>query len=403
LQSVIIGGVLTEPQQRQEQNSMSGLTVLITNLMLEGWTGTELFVRDIARGLLKAGHRPVLYSPRLGRLAAEIRKETIPVVDDLSQLSAPPDIIHGQHVNETLTALLHFAHAPALYFCHDWYFPDDHPPRFPRILRYVAVDDQCYDKLVYEYGVPEEKAQIISQFVDVERFAPRPTLPTKPQRAAVLCNHTKENEHLQALREACARRGLKLDVYGAGVGRVCERPEKVLRDYDIVFAKGRAALEAAAIGAAVVVYWWRRLGPMVKTRDFERLRSNGFGVRSMGPQLTPDEFGNTVERALEEYDATDAAEVARLVRASAGRDVAISDLVQLYKEVIAEHATAPHDYENEGHAAAAHIRAMSLKHWQQRQAIFNSTTFRVGEKLRRAPGIGTLARSLARSVAGKNT
>ena len=381
---------------------MSGLKVLITNLMLEGWTGTELYVRDIARGLLQLGHRPVLYSPRLGRLAAEMRKETIPVVADLAQLSTPPDIIHGQHVNETLTALLHFGQAPALYFCHDWYFADDYPPRFPRILRYVAVDEQCHDKLVCEYGVPEEKAQIICQFVDLERFVPRGPLPAKPQRAAILCNHTKENEHLKAARQACARRGLTLDVYGAGVGRICERPEKVLRDYDIVFAKGRAALEAAAAGAAVVVYWWRRLGPMVKARDYEQLRANGFGVRSMSAQLTPEEFGRTIERALEDYDASDAAEVSRLVRAGAGRNVAIRDLVQLYEEVIAEYATAPTDYETEARVAAAHIRDMSLAHWKQRQAIFNSTTFRVSEKLRRTPGIGTIARSLARSVAGRS-
>lgn len=380
---------------------MSGLKVLITNVMLEGWTGTELFVRDLARGLLKAGHRPVLYSPRIGKLAAEIHKETIPVVDDLSQLSTAPDIIHGQHVNETLTALLHFGRAPAVYCCHDWYFPDDYPPRFPRILRYVAVDDQCYDKLVCEHGVPEERAQIVCQFVDLERFVPRPALPTRPQRAAILCNHTKENEHLRAVREACARRGLTLDVYGAGVGRICQRPEEVLRDYDIVFAKGRAALEAAAVGAAVVVYWWRRLGPMVNARDFERLRANGFGVRSMGPQLTPEEFGHAVDCALEDYDISDAAEVSRLVREGAGRDVAVRDLVQLYEEVIAEYATAPIDYENEARMAAAHIRNMSLKFWKQRQSIFNSTTFRVGERLRRTPGIGTLARSLARRVAGQ--
>lgn len=60
---------------------MSALKVLITNLKLEGWTGTELFVRDVARGLLAAGHRPVIYSPHLGKLAAEIHKETIPFVD----------------------------------------------------------------------------------------------------------------------------------------------------------------------------------------------------------------------------------------------------------------------------------------------------------------------------------
>jgi hypothetical protein len=380
---------------------MSSLKILITNLRLEGWTGTELFVRDIARGLLKAGHTPIIYSPRLGNLAAEIRKATVPVVEDLSQLATPPDIIHGQHANETLTALLHFGHAPALYFCHDWYFPEDYPPRFPRILRYVAVDDQCYDKLVYECGVPEERVQVVGQFVDLERFAPRAMLPDRPRRAMVLCNHTKDNEHLKAAREACARRGLILDVYGAGVGNTCPRPEEVLREYDVVFAKGRAALEAAAVGAAVVVYWWRRLGPMVKSCDLDRLRTSGFGIRSMGPQLTPEEFGRGIERALEDYDAADAAEVSRRVRAGAGRDAAIGELLSLYEEVIAEYATMPSDREVEGRAAAAHVRDISLRSSQQRAAIFDSTTFRFGEQLRRTPGIGRLARAVARGFVGR--
>src|SRR5688572_26159647 len=100
----------------------TSLTVLLTNLRLEGRTGTELYVRDIAYGLLAKGHRPVIYSPRLGKLAQEIRAETIPVIDDLSRLSAPPDIIHGHHSNETLTALLHFPNVPGIFFLHDWYF-----------------------------------------------------------------------------------------------------------------------------------------------------------------------------------------------------------------------------------------------------------------------------------------
>lgn len=380
---------------------MNGLKILITNLRLEGWTGTELFVRDVARALLKAGHRPVIYSPRLGRLAEEMRKETIPVVNDLAQLSTSPDVIHCQHANETLTALLHFPDAPALYFCHDWYFPEDYPPKFPRILRYAAVDDQCYDKLVYECGVSPERVHVICQFVDLDRFVPRPPLPTRPTRAAVLCNHTKDNEHLKAVREACARRGLTLDVYGAGVGSTCERPEEVLRDYDVVFAKGRAALEATAVGAAVVVYWWRRLGPMVKAADLDRLRADGFGMRSMGPQLTPEEFGRGIENVLEGYDPHDAAEVSRRVRASAGRDDAVDELLKLYQEVIREYATTSPDRDSEGRAAAAYLRELSLRFSQQRAAIFDSTTFRFGEQLRRTPGIGKLARAVARGFVNR--
>ena len=380
---------------------MSGLKVLITNLKVDGWTGTELFVRDVARGLLEQGHRPVIYSPRLGRLAAETRKETIPVVDDLSQVASPPDIIHGQHANETFTALLHFPNTPALYFCHDWYFDEDYPPRFPRILRYVAVDDACYDKLVCEYAVPEERAHVVSQFVDLERFVPRPSLPASPRRAAVLCNHTKENEYLSAAREACARHGLTLDAYGAGVGKTCERPEEVLRDYDVVFAKGRAALEAAAVGAAVVVYWWRRVGPVVKTGNLEQLRADGFGLRSMSAQLTAEEFGRHIDQALNGYDATDAAEVSRRVRAAAGRDAAIKELLTIYEAVIEEYRTAPPDRELEGPAAAAHLRAISTGFRKQRDAIFASTPFRVTEQLLRTPVVGRVARTVARGLVKK--
>lgn len=370
-------------------------------MRIEGWTGTELFLRDVARGLLKAGHSPVLYSPRLGPLAAEIRNETIPVIDDLSQLSTPPDIIHGQHVNETLTALLHFENTPALYFCHDWYFPDDYPPRFSRILRYIAVDDQCHDKLVWECGIPEDLVHVICQFVDLDQFVPRSPLPVRPRRAAVLCNHTKDNEHLKAAREACARHGVTLDVYGAGVGNICVRPQETLRDYDVVFAKGRAALEAAAVGTAVVVYWWRRLGPMVTTHNLDPLRADGFGIRSMTPQLPPDEFSRAIEKALEEYNPDDAAEVSRRVRAGAGSELAVNELLRLYEELISEYATNPPDRESEGRAAAAHLRNLSLGYSQQRAAFLNSTTFRLADQLKRAPGIGKLARAVARGFSAR--
>lgn len=385
---------------------MRGLKVLITNARLETRTGTELYVRDLAGRLLECGHRPVVYSPRLGPLAAEIRRETIPVIDDLNKLSRVPDIIHGQHVNETISALLQFPDVPAVFFCHDWYYAEDHPPAFPRILRYVAVDQPCYDKLVFEHGVPEERVRMLPQFVDLARFQTRPAdLPARPRRAVVLCNYTTENEHLAAARAACARAGVTLDVYGLGVRNPCAQPEKLLGEYDIVFAKGRAALEALAVGTAVIVYWWRRLGPMVTTDGLERLRQLNFGVRAMGARLTPGEFGQEIERAIAAYDPADAAAASRRVRAVAGRDSVIDEVIELYEEVIAEHARAPErsSLELEARAAAAHLRAMSLLHLKQREVIYNSTPFRLTERLLKMPLLGSLSRAVGRIVAKRST
>lgn len=66
----------------------AGLRVLITNRILANRTGTELYVRDVAAGLLARGHRPVVYTPLPGRVAEEIRAATIPVVDDLARVGA---------------------------------------------------------------------------------------------------------------------------------------------------------------------------------------------------------------------------------------------------------------------------------------------------------------------------
>ncbi len=378
---------------------MKKLTVLITNHSLRERTGTEMYAFELARGLLAAGHRPVLYSPRSGELAEQIRRETVPVVDDLDKLSSPPDIIHGQHADETATALLRFPSTPAIYVCHDWYLSMDAPPRFPRVMRCVAVDSQCRDKLVFEHGIPEERVSVLLHSVDLEKFRPRPPLPAKPRRALILCNQTKENEFLSAAFAACKQAGVSLDVYGLGVGRQCERPEELLAEYDIVFAKGRTALEALAVGASVIVYWWRRIGPVVTLAELERLRRDNFGMRTMGPRSTPEEFGRDIKAALARYDAQDAASASLRVRAEAGSDRLVTEFIELYESVIVEHAGVVRDDEAEARAAAAYLRSLSLSKAREYDVIYDSATFRMRERLLRVPVIGRVGRELARAIA----
>lgn len=372
--------------------------------MLNSRAGTELFVRDVASQLLQAGHQPIVYSPHLGQVAKEIRHQSIPVIDDLQKLSSPPDIIHGQHANETLTALLHFSGVPAIFVCHDWYFRDDYPPAFPRILRYVGIDQPCYEKLIFEYGVPEDRAVLLKQFVDLRRFHPRPQpLPQHPRRAVILCNYTKENDYLLAARAACADAGIELDVFGQGVGRPCNEPEKLFGNYDIVFAKARSALEALAVGAAVIVYWWRRLGPMVTSENLEYLHRVNFGIRAMSPELTPEEYQRAIKQALSQYNPADAAKVSNSVRATASSDDAVKRLLELYEDVITEFKQSPPvDAAAEGRAAAAHMRDMSMFYWKQRQAIYQSTPFRLTERLLRVPVVGSTARAVARIATRRN-
>src|SRR5437660_11738141 len=171
---------------------MGGLRILITNNTLSARAGSELYVRDLATALLALGHTPIAYSTHLGEVARELRAATVPVIDDLNALATPPNLIHGHHHLDTMTALLHFPGVPAISFCHGWLPWEEAPPRFPRILRYVAVDHTCRDRLVLEHAIPENRIRVLLNFVDLERFRPRGPLPERPERALVFSNYADE-------------------------------------------------------------------------------------------------------------------------------------------------------------------------------------------------------------------
>ena len=153
------------------------MRVLFTEQSLGQRRGTQLFTRDAALGLLRRGHTPVIYSTGPGELARELRDATVPVVDDLAQVAATPDVIHGHRHIDTVTALLHFRGVPAVSFCHSWLGVGHGFPILPSVTRYVAVDSACRDRLLYGWGVPEDRVRTLLNFVDPERFQPRGPLP----------------------------------------------------------------------------------------------------------------------------------------------------------------------------------------------------------------------------------
>lgn len=331
------------------------MKILITNNTLAGRAGTELYVRDLAVELLKRGHTPIAYSTIHGAVTEELRSATVPVIDRLDSLSAPPDLIHGHHHLETMAALLHFPGVPAVYFCHGWVPWEELPPKFPRIVRYVAVDETCRDRLLHEHAIPEERVRLIFNFVDLKRFKPRDALPEKPARALVFSNNATENTNLPAVRQACMRSNVELEVVGIGVGNPTHRPEDVLGKYDLVFAKGRAALEALSVGAAVVLFDTAGVGPMVTTANMRTLRPLNFGIRTLQNPIDPDVIIERIAR----YNASDAMQVSSWIRGTAAMDDALDNLISLYEEVLEEHRKNPEaHYPTELRAASFYLR-----HW----------------------------------------
>jgi hypothetical protein len=324
------------------------MRVLLTNENLTEPGGASLYVRDVAFALQRRGHRPVVYSPQLGDVAQEIRSRTIPVVDRLDDLAEAPDVIHGQNHRTTMVALLHFPYTPAVNVCHGWL---DTPVHFPRILRYVAVDEVVRDHLVSENGIPPEKVKLVLNFADLDRFKARGPLPETPANALIFSNGVAPGRGLEAIEEACRRAGLRLDAIGSGTGGASLHPEDELPKYDIVFAKARCAIEALAAGCAVVVVDTRGLAGMVTTENLEELRRQNFGWRSLARPLDP----GYIFEAIRAYSAGDAAKVSRSMRKTADLQRAAGELIEVYEEAVREYRGTKPDLAGEHRAVAAYL------------------------------------------------
>lgn len=333
--------------------------VLFTCTQLIERQGVELWISELTQALIALGVRAKVYSPRLGAVADELSARGVEVSCDLGTIYGQgdsPDIIHGQHGIETMAALVRFPAVPAIYVNHDVGFWHDSSPWHPRIRRYVGVSDANGDHLVVERGIPRDRVEVLLNWVDLDRFIPRGALPPRPVRALVLSNYATENSGLAVIRVACEESGVTLDVRGSGVGNPTLDPERILRDYDLVFAKGRAAAEAAAVGCCVIVSDFGKIGPLVTTENIADCRRRNFGQSTFIGPVTVDLIADAIGR----FDPTDAAEVSRLVRLEAGLDLATARFIALYLDVIAEHARDESDWrQDEAKATASFFGALS--------------------------------------------
>jgi glycosyltransferase involved in cell wall biosynthesis len=343
------------------------MRVLLTNNTLGARAGSEMYLCDVARELKRLGHEPAAYSPCLGVVADLLRAAGIPVVADLALLPFRPDVIHGHHHIETITALASLPGVPAIYFCHGAKPWEEMPPVFPRILRYVAVDLVCRERVLRETGVPEERVRMILNFVDPDVFKPREPLPARPARALVFSNYATQENYAASVRAACEQLGLTMDMRGLYSGNPALAPQDLLPEYDLVFAKGRAAIEAMAVGCAVVLCDGAGLGPMVSTGNFAELRPNNFGFRTLRNPPTVE----AIVAAIQAYDASDAAGVRDLVRTQADVRASVSEIVRLYGEVVAENAERPADATAELRAAGAYLQTLDtiIKYGELKEAL----------------------------------
>ncbi len=325
------------------------MRVLITNLFVKSFSGSENVVELLADGLRRAGHQPMVYAPVLGAQAEKMRTRGIRVVDRIDQVADKPDVIHGQHLTPCLTAMARFPDVPVVFASHSSVLEIEVPLEHPQIREVVAVDESCAARC-RQRGVPVERLSVILNAVDLERFRRRAALPAQPKKALLL---TKNAGHRAIVRAACAAAGLELDELGPGTGNFIPNLESVLGNYDIVFATARMALEAATTGCAVVVCDERGFAGMLTTRDLAAWRAMNFGVGLLAHPVTPER----VQAAIAQYDPADAAAITNELRRSAGSDGFVQSHLEVYRRAVQRPAPSAEEI------------ALATAHWVEELAV----------------------------------
>ena len=299
------------------------LRILLAMCYLVHRTGAEMFTRDLALWLRRRGHAVTIFATAFGDMADELRHASIACITDVADMAARPDAIIGNTHHETVRALLHFHDVPVLTICHDRSAEHGRPPQFSQVVRHIAVDENCAERLVHEFGVEREQIELIQNGIDLSRFLPRAPLPAAARTALVFSNYASHDAQLEEIRAACAERGLTLDVIGSGTGNHLPDPAAALGRYDVVFGKGRCATEALVTGNAVVVLDPSSgMGEMVTAATVAHARRWNFGRALMTRPITRQ----NVMAELDKFDAEDASRAAAWMRANGGLDATLSTL-----------------------------------------------------------------------------
>jgi len=303
-------------------------TILITNICLSNRSGTEVVVEQLADGLRRRGHLPLLFSPQLGPLADGLRARGHLVADTPAGFPFRPDLIHAHHTGPAMAAIAAHPGVPALFVCHDAGSAFDARPTHPRLHRVFAVDERCRARLVAD-GLDASAVELLPNAVDLSRIPARAALPERPRTAVAF---TKQSAHLDVLRRACATANITLSEFGFGTGRMVDQPEQIFAEADLVFATARTALEASAAGAGVIVCDARGCAGFLTRANAEAwLPYNlGAGILARPCGLTE------VSASIADWSTSEAVAASTLIRERSGLDRSLDRLEAIYTDMLAK-------------------------------------------------------------------
>ena len=181
--------------QRVELSENNKLKILFTCLSFKTFTGSELYVYELAKGMKKLGHDVTVMSEIGGPLTDLAKKQGIKVHPlsepigykkgdgvwqfngEVSQPNVmyrvseiPFDIIHCQHKPVTEYICKVYPDIPKICTIHSEVINLEEPFKHESIKEWIAIRPEIEQFLIIEHDIPEEQIKVIYNPIDNEKF-----------------------------------------------------------------------------------------------------------------------------------------------------------------------------------------------------------------------------------------
>lgn len=224
------------------------MKILLTNLYLDDFGGTEMWCYTMAKELIKRGHRVDVYTPKAGKIFNEIAKLGVGL-----SYGGDYDLILDNHNQVNTDKFKGFI----IHTCHG------------------IINEERPMKNVINVGTSIKVAEywklntIIQNGIDVNRFYCKKPINKYIKKVLSLCKSNTAND---ILNKICSSIGVEFEsMYGKELFNI----EDKINEADIVIGVGRSLLDAMACGRPVVSF---------DDRYYFKIRMLGYGY------ITPDKY-----------------------------------------------------------------------------------------------------------------
>ena len=153
------------------------LKVLIGCLFFREFTGSEMYVYELSKNLLKLNCEVHVISPNIGGPLTEISSD---LGINIHTFLNPPtnqkfDIIHGQHYPVVEALIKLFPNTPKICTIHSEVISLENPIQDISIFKYIAIRPEIKEHLINKFNILERQIEVIYNPIDENRFNTKDT------------------------------------------------------------------------------------------------------------------------------------------------------------------------------------------------------------------------------------